>query len=84
LFGSGFAVLVLPEPGNVDEIVKVVTAVRPQKIIFTRHYFRYEKDKVTVLMQLNFPEVEYYRTAENGAIICKTDSEKLWFDLTIR
>ena len=78
------SVLVLPEMGDTGEIIKVINAIRPQKIIFTRHYFRYEKDKVPVLMQLNFPEVEYYRTAENGAIICKTDSEKLWFDLTIR
>ena len=78
------SVLVLSELGDADEIIQVISAIRPQKIIFTRHYFRYEKDKIPALMQLNFPEIEYHRTTESGAIICKTDGEKLWFDLTIR
>ena len=78
------SVLVLSELGNADEIIQVISAIRPQKIIFTRHYFRYEKDKIPALMHLNFPEIEYYRTAENGAISCETNGEKLWFDLTIR
>ncbi|MCK4384974.1 MAG: hypothetical protein KAW52_01795, partial [candidate division Zixibacteria bacterium] len=78
------SVLVMSELGNTDEIIQVISAIRPQKIIFTRHYFRYEKDKIPALMQVNFPQTEYYRTAESGAIICKTDGEKLWFDLTIR
>lgn len=78
------SVLVLPELGNRDEIIQVINTIRPQKIIFTRHYFRYEKDKIPALMHLNFPEIEYYRTAENGAISCETNGEKLWFDLTIR
>ncbi len=78
------SVLVMSELGNTDEIIQVISAVRPQKIIFTRHYFRYEKDKIPALMQVNFPQTEYYRTAESGAIICKTDGEKLWFDLTLK
>jgi competence protein ComEC len=77
------SILVLPEIGKEDEIIKVISAIRPQKIIFTRHYFRYERDKIPVLMQFNFPEVEYHRTADNGAITCKTDGEKLRFDFTI-
>ncbi|MGB2769683.1 MAG: DNA internalization-related competence protein ComEC/Rec2, partial [Candidatus Zixiibacteriota bacterium] len=40
------SVLVLPELGDAEEMVKVISAVRPQRIIFTRHYFRYEKDKI--------------------------------------
>ena len=78
------SVLVLSELGNADDIVQVISAVRPQKVIFTRHYFRYEKEKIPLLMQLSFPELEYYRTAESGAIICETDGHKLCFDLTIR
>jgi competence protein ComEC len=78
------SVLVLPELGNADEIIQVINTIRPQKIIFTRHYFRYEKDKIPALMHLNFPEIEYYRTAENGAISCETNGEKLWFDLTLK
>ncbi len=78
------SVLVLPELGNTNEIIQVISTIRPQKIIFTRHYFRYQKDRIPTLMQANFPQTEYHRTLENGAIICKTDGEKLWFDLTIR
>ena len=78
------SVLILPELGEEDEMVKVISSVKPQRIIFTRHYLRYEKDKIPVLMQLNFPKIEYYRTAENGAITCKTDGEELSFDSMIR
>ncbi len=78
------SILVLSELGDEDEIIKIISAIRPHKVIFTRHYFRYEKDKIPALMQINFPETEYYRTAEKGAVICKTDGEKLWFDFTIK
>lgn len=78
------SVLVLPELGDAEEMVKVISAVRPQKIIFTRHYFRYEKNRIPALMALNFPEVEYIRTKDHGAITCETDGTTLGFDLTIR
>jgi hypothetical protein len=78
------SVLILPELGEAQEIVKIISAVRPQRIIFTRHYFRYEKDKIPALMALHFPQIEYFRTRENGAITCETDGERLRFDLTIR
>ena len=78
------SVLILPELGEAREIVKVISAVRPQKIIFTRHYFRYEKNRIPALMALNFPEVEYIRTKDHGAITCETDGTTLGFDLTIR
>jgi competence protein ComEC len=91
-FDSSFAwqemkkcsILVLPELGEEEEIVKIISYVQPQRIIFTRHYLRYEKDRIPALMQLNFPGIEYHRTAENGAITCKTDGEKLSFDFMIR
>jgi competence protein ComEC len=78
------SVLVLSELGDANEIVQVISAIRPQKLLFTRHYFRHEKNKIPLLMQQNFPGIEYYRTAENGAITCETDGERLRFDLTIR
>lgn len=78
------SVLVLSELGKKVEIIKLISAIRPQKIIFTRHYFKYEKDRIPALMRLNFPEIEYHRTAENGAITCGTNGDKLWFDFTIR
>jgi len=78
------SVLILPELGEAREIVKVISAVRPQKIIFTRHYFRYEKNRIPALMALNFPEVEYIRTKDHGAITCETDGKRLQFNLTIR
>lgn len=91
-FDSSFAwgemrncsVLVLPELGEEDEMIKLISSVKPQRIIFTRHYLRYERDKIPVLMQLNFPKTGYYRTAESGAITCKTDGEELSFDFMIR
>lgn len=39
--------------------------------------------KIPNLMALEFPQVEYHRTQENGAIICKTNGAKIDFDLTI-
>jgi competence protein ComEC len=78
------SVLILPELGEAQEIVKVISAVRPQKIIFTRHYFRYEKNRIPALMAINFPEVEYIRTKDHGAITCETNGKRLQFDLTIR
>ncbi len=78
------SVLILPELGKAQEIVKVISAVRPERIIFTRHYFRYEKNRIPALMALNFPEVEYIRTKDHGAITCETDGTTLGFDLTIR
>ncbi len=77
------SVLVLPELGDVDQIRMVISEVKPQKILFTRHYFRYQRDKIPALMEIDFPEIEYYRTTENGAITCETNGEKLSFDLTI-
>jgi beta-lactamase superfamily II metal-dependent hydrolase len=65
-------------------MVEIISAIRPKTIIFTRHYFRYQKEKVPTLMQVNFPEIEYLRTAESGAIVCKTDGEEVWFDVTIK
>jgi competence protein ComEC len=78
------SVLILPELGEAQEIVKVISAVRPQKIIFTRHYFRYEKNRIPALMALNFPEVEYIRTKDHGAITCETNGKTLAFELTVK
>ncbi|MGB2979716.1 MAG: DNA internalization-related competence protein ComEC/Rec2 [Candidatus Zixiibacteriota bacterium] len=78
------SVLVLPELGDAEEMVKVISAVRPQRIIFTRHYFRYEKNRIPALMALNFPEVEYIRTKDHGAITCETDGKTLAFELTVK
>jgi competence protein ComEC len=91
-FDSSFAweemrncsILVLPELGEEDDIIKIISFLQPQGIIFTRHYLRYEKDKIPAIMQFNFPKIEYYRTAEKGAITCKTDGKKLSFDFMIR
>jgi competence protein ComEC len=91
-FDSSFAwqemrncsILVLPELGEEDEIIKIISSIQPKEIIFTRHYVRYEKDKIPALMQLNFPRIEYHRTAEKGAITCETDGEGLSFDFMIR
>jgi competence protein ComEC len=77
-------VMVMPELGKEDEMVELISTIGPKTIIFTRHYFRYQKEKVPTLMQINFPEIEYLRTAESGAIVCKTDGEKVWFDVTIK
>ncbi|MCJ7578127.1 MAG: hypothetical protein MUO91_06715, partial [candidate division Zixibacteria bacterium] len=91
-FDSGFMweelknceVLVISELGDYADTKELIERIKPQKIIFTRHYFRYQKDKIPTLMALEFPRIEYHRTLENGAIICKTDGEKLDFDFTIR
>jgi competence protein ComEC len=91
-FASGFdwdslgecTVLVMPELGKEDEIVKLISAIRPQSIIFTRHYFRYQKDKIPALMQINFPQIECLQTAQSGAVVCETDGEKVRFDVTIK
>jgi competence protein ComEC len=91
-FDSGFMwekvknceVLVISELGSYEDTKEIIERVKPQKIIFTRHYFRYQKDKIPTLMALEFPRIEYHRTLENGAIICKTDGKKLDFDFTIR
>jgi competence protein ComEC len=91
-FDSGFMweelknceVLVMSELWDYEDIKDLIEKISPQKIIFTRHYFRYQKDKIPTLMALEFPRIEYHRTLENGAIICKTDGKKLDFDFTIR
>ncbi|MGB8656571.1 MAG: ComEC/Rec2 family competence protein [Candidatus Zixiibacteriota bacterium] len=78
------SVLVLSELGKEEDIVKIISAVKPRRIIFTRHYFQHERNKIPVLMQLNFPGIEFHRTADHGAITCETDGEKSIFDFTIR
>jgi competence protein ComEC len=78
------SILVLPELGDNQDIRDIVSAVRPKKVIFTRHYFRYEKDKVPLLMALDFPDMEYYRTAQGGAIICQTQGRKIEVKTTLR
>jgi competence protein ComEC len=77
------SVLVLPELGKVDEITQIIASVEPQKIIFTRHYFRYEKNKIPILMSTEFPDIEYYRTREGGAITCQTRGEKIKIQTTL-
>ena len=57
---------------------------RPERIIFTRHYFRYEKDRIPALMALSFREIEYIRTKDHGAITCEMDGKGLRFDFTIK
>jgi competence protein ComEC len=76
-------VLVISELGDYEDTRGIVERIKPQKIIFTRYYFRYQKDKIPTLMALEFPQIEYHRTLRNGAIICKTDGEKIDFDFTI-
>lgn len=90
-FDSGFVwnefknceVLVISELGGYEDTKELIERIKPQKIIFTRYYFRYQKEKIPTLMALEFPQIEYHRTLESGAIICKTDGEKLDFDFTI-
>jgi beta-lactamase superfamily II metal-dependent hydrolase len=90
-FDSGFTweklknceVLVISELWDYEDTKQIIERTKPQKIIFTRHYFRYQKDKIPALMTSEFPQIEYHRTLENGAIICKTDGEKIDFDFTI-
>jgi len=76
-------VLVISELANYEDTKQIIQRIRPQKIIFTRYYFRYQKEKVPTLMALEFPQIEYHRTLKNGAIICKTDGEKTDLDFTI-
>jgi competence protein ComEC len=91
-FDSGFIwdmltnceVLVISELGDYEDTKKLIERIKPQKIIFTRHYLQYQKDKIPTLMALEFPQIEYHRTLNSGAIICKTDGEKIDFDFTIQ
>jgi beta-lactamase superfamily II metal-dependent hydrolase len=91
-FDSGFMweklknceVLVMSELWDYEDIKDLIEKMSPQKIIFTRHYFRYQKDKIPTLMALEFPRIEYHRILENGAIICKTDGKNVDFDFTIQ
>ncbi len=78
------SVLVLSELGEVDQIIQVISAIQPQKIIFTRHYFRYERNKIPLLMQQSFSQIKYHRTAEGGALILKTFGEKLEVQPAVR
>lgn len=78
------SVLILSELGEAEEIVKVISEVKPKRIVFTRHYFRYEKDKIPALMALHFPQIEYLRTKDHGAIACQTDGKTLAFELTVK
>jgi hypothetical protein len=57
--------------------------VRPRKVIFTRHYLRYQKDKIPLLMALDFPDMEYHRTAQSGAIICQTQGREIRLKTTL-
>jgi beta-lactamase superfamily II metal-dependent hydrolase len=96
-FDSGFGweklkdceVLVMSELGSYEDTKEIIERIKPQKIIFTRHYFSYRKDKIPTLMAVEFPQIKYHRTLESGAIICKTDgksktrSGKVDFEFTI-
>ncbi|MCK4386320.1 MAG: hypothetical protein KAW52_08665, partial [candidate division Zixibacteria bacterium] len=90
-FDSGFMwsklknceVLVISELGDYEDTKKLIERIKPQRIIFTRYYFRYQKEKIPTLMALEFPQIEYHRTLKNGAIICKTDGEKVDSEFTI-
>jgi competence protein ComEC len=90
-FDSGFVweklknceVLVISELGDYNDTKEIIERIKPQKIIFTRHFLHYQEDKIPTLMAVEFPQIEYHRTLENGAIICKTDGEKVDFDFTI-
>lgn len=78
------SILVLPESEKENEIIRIISAIDPERIIFTKHYLKYQIDRIPILMALNFPKTEYHRTAENGAIICESDGEKISFDYTIK
>jgi competence protein ComEC len=80
---AGCEVMVISELGDYEDTKEIIENIRPQRIIFTRHYLRYEKDKIPTLMTLEFPQIEYHRTLNSGAIICKTDGEKTDLDFTI-
>lgn len=71
------SILVLSELGNEDDVRQIISTVRPEKIVFTRYYLRYQKDKIPLLMASSFPEIEYHRTAQGGAIVCETDGEEI-------
>lgn len=78
------SILVLPELGKEDEIRQVISAVRPRKIIFTRHYLRFEKNKIPLLMQRYFPTIEYHRTAQAGAVKCEIHGKEVLVKPTLR
>jgi beta-lactamase superfamily II metal-dependent hydrolase len=80
---TGCEVLVMSELGDYESAKRIIQKIKPQQIIFTRHYLRYEKDKIPTLMALEFPQIECHRTLNSGAIICKTDGEKMDLDFTI-
>ena len=90
-FDPGFAwervrnceVLVISELVSYDDAKELIEKIEPQKIIFTRYYLRYQKDKISTLMAHEFPQIEYHRTLKNGAITCKTDGKKTDLDITI-
>lgn len=78
------SILVLSELGKEEEMVKLISAINPERIIFTRHYMKYQFDRIPIMMALNFPKTEYHRTAECGAIICETDGKEISFDYTVK
>jgi beta-lactamase superfamily II metal-dependent hydrolase len=71
------SLLVLSELGSEDDIRQIISAVRPAKIVFTRHYLLYQQDKIPLLMASSFPQIEYHRTAQGGAMICQTDGKEI-------
>ena len=91
-FSSGFdwsqvedcSILVLPELGSDQDVRDIISAVRPGKVIFTRHYLRYQKDKIPLVMALSFPDMRYYRTAQGGAITCQTRGKDVQIVTTLR
>jgi beta-lactamase superfamily II metal-dependent hydrolase len=78
------SILVLSELGDDQNIRDIISAVQPEKVIFTRHYLRYQKDKIPLLMALDFPDMEYCRTARGGAIICQTQGREVGVETTLR
>jgi competence protein ComEC len=90
-FSSGFdwqqirncTVLVISELGDEKDIRAIIASIKPQKVVFTRHYVRFERDKIPLLMALDFPDMEYYRTAQGGAIICRTQGGEVKVETTL-
>ncbi len=78
------SILVLSELADDQDIRDIISAVQPEKVIFTRHYLRYQKDKIPLLMALDFPDMEYCRTAQGGAIICQTQGREVGVETTLR
>ncbi len=78
------SILVLSELGDENEIAKIISATAPQKIVFTRHYHRHDEHKIPLLMQRAFPGLEYCRTAEGGAITCRTQGKEVEIRPTLR